>query len=298
MIDLSYRKTNYTDTTESDITDDMPIKILNDIRVKNPNRIIMAHLNINSLRNKCEGLKSLVKDKVDILCITESKLDKSFPKGQFEMAGYKSPIRLDRDKSGGGLIIYIREDIPAKTLESLPSDRDNEGIFIEINLRNNKWLLFCGYNPKKERISEYISNLSNRLNKHRGNYDNIIILGDLNCDYNIKDNKLYEFSEVYNLKNIVKGNTCFKNTNHPTSIDVILTNRKERFQDTKIIETGLSDYHKMTITCLRRYVKKNPPIVINYRNYKNFDALYFQENLSKELGDINKQHVTYDEVKN
>ena len=39
------------------------------------------------------------------------------------MAGYKSPIRLDRDKSGDGLIIYIREDIPATTLEHLPFDK-------------------------------------------------------------------------------------------------------------------------------------------------------------------------------
>lgn len=92
----------------------MPIKILNSIRVKNPNRIIIAHLNINSLRNKFEDLKSLVKDKVDILCITETKLDKSFPEGQFTMAGYKAPIRLDRDKPGGGLMIYIRAGIPAK----------------------------------------------------------------------------------------------------------------------------------------------------------------------------------------
>ena len=254
-IQLPY-KTNHSDTTESDITDDMPIKILNDITVKNPNRIIIAHLNINSLRNKFEDLKSLVKDKVDFLCITETKLDKSFPEGQFTMSGYKAPIRLDRDKSGGGLMIYIRADIPAKTLEHMPFHRDNEGTFIEINLRNNKWLLFCGYNPKKERMSEYVSNFSSRLNKHRGHYDNIIILGDFNCDYNMKENKLYEFAEAYNMKNIVKGNTCYKNPNHPTSIDVILTNRKDSFQDTKIIETGLSDYHKMTFTCLRRYVKK------------------------------------------
>ena len=56
--------------------------------------------------------------------------------------------------------------------------------------------------------------------------------------------------ETYFLRNMVTEPMCFKKTIKPTNIDVILTNRKEYFTKTTLIETGLSDYHKMTVTCL------------------------------------------------
>ena len=51
----------------------------------------MAHLNINSIRNKIEGLKFLVAKNVDILVISETKLDETFPTSQFLIDGFKKP---------------------------------------------------------------------------------------------------------------------------------------------------------------------------------------------------------------
>ena len=76
--------------------------------------------------------------------------------------------------------------------------------------------------------------------------------------------------------------TCFKKTTKPTNIDVVLTNRKEYFTKTTLIETGLSDYHKITATCLKQYFKKLPPNVF-YRNYRNFDVNVFRNTLLNEL---------------
>ena len=45
--------------------------------------------------------------------VSETKLDDSFPQGQFIINGFKSPFRLDRNKNCGGIMLYIREDIPA-----------------------------------------------------------------------------------------------------------------------------------------------------------------------------------------
>ena len=47
------------------------------------NKLIFAHLNINSVRNKSEFLATKVKGKTDILMILETKIDDSFPKGKF-----------------------------------------------------------------------------------------------------------------------------------------------------------------------------------------------------------------------
>ena len=94
------------------------------------------------------------------------------------------------------------------------------------------------------------------MNKFVNDYDNIIMMGDFNCDVDNKheNNKILNFCESFSLTNIVKEPTCFKNPVKPTCIDLIITNRKERFNDTTVIETGLSDYHLMTVTCLNKYI--------------------------------------------
>ena len=97
-------------------TDD-PLKELNDIRLKNPNRLIVAQLNINSLRNKFTSLSTIIKDKVDILLVSETKIDSSFPTAQFHIQGYTT-YRHDRNEYGGGLLLYVREDIPSTLLKT------------------------------------------------------------------------------------------------------------------------------------------------------------------------------------
>ena len=108
---------------------------LKSINIKNKNKLILAHLNINSLRNKFDALKHFIRDKIDILVITETKLDETFPIAQFYIEGFKHLVRLDRTEHGGGIAVYIRENIPSKFLEKLTFECDNEGIFFELNLR-------------------------------------------------------------------------------------------------------------------------------------------------------------------
>ena len=119
---------------------------MSNLRVRNVNKLIIGSLNINSISNKFDQLRLLVDGKVDILIITETKLDSTFPSSQFMIKGYSEPYRLDRNRNGGGVLIYIREDIPSKNLISHTIPSDIEGLFIELNLRNSKWLLFGTYN--------------------------------------------------------------------------------------------------------------------------------------------------------
>ena len=66
--------------------------------------------------------------------ISETKIDNSFPISQFTMTGYSIPFRLDRTSHGGGILLFVREDIPCKIIKT-DCDADFEGIFVEINLR-------------------------------------------------------------------------------------------------------------------------------------------------------------------
>ena len=131
----------------------------------------MSQLNIHSLRYKFDSLKCLVKDKTALLVVTETKLDESFPSTQFSIDGFSKPVRLDRTSQGGGIIIFIRENISHKVLEKISSDTDDESIFVEITLRNNIWLLIACYNPEKSQ------NVETTLNTLIKKYDNIVMLG-------------------------------------------------------------------------------------------------------------------------
>ena len=91
-------------------------------------------MNINSLANKFEQLKLTIQGKVDTLVITETKLDDTFLT-QFMIQGFSEPYRIDRNRYGGGGMIYIREDIPSRLLKKHNFPVDIEGMFIEINLR-------------------------------------------------------------------------------------------------------------------------------------------------------------------
>ena len=109
---------------------------LQKLRVNNPLRIIVGQLNINSIRNKFDALCSIFKQKIDVLLVSETKIDDTFPLAQFCVEGYSTPYRLDGTRKGGGLLLYVRGDIPSKQIKlKFIENEAFEGFFVEINLR-------------------------------------------------------------------------------------------------------------------------------------------------------------------
>ena len=126
---------------EEDIFQDLRL-----VRNRCRNNVIISHLNINSLRNKFHDLSDLFSDRlVDILFISETKLDSTFTQAQFDAPGYNS-FRKDRNCHGGGLLAYIRSDLPARRRPDLELSRI-ESLIIEITLNNRKWGIICAYRP-------------------------------------------------------------------------------------------------------------------------------------------------------
>ena len=104
--------------------------ILSNPKVRVNNKLIIGNLNINSFAGKFDKLKLMVQHKVDILVLTETKIDSSFLNQQFHIEGFCLPYRLNRNKHGRGVLVYIREDIPSKILKKTILPNDIEGIFI------------------------------------------------------------------------------------------------------------------------------------------------------------------------
>ena len=275
--------------------DSNPSTILKDLKIKNINRPIFAHININSVRYKFNSLKSIIKDNVDVLLISETKLDASFPVSQFTISGYSRPFRRDRDANGGGLLVFVRDEIPCRHLDNHTICKGFESIFIELNFRKTKWLLCAGYNHNKSNIDKYLRNLGSVLDHYMSKYENWLLLGDLNSE--MQETSLHEFCNIYNLYNLIKEPTCYKNPLNPSSIDLILTNKPRSFQNTLTLETGLSDFHKMIITVLRSCVPKKRPVCIKYRDYSNFNSSTFSYILNQNLNVSNPVFYDYEYFK-
>ena len=121
-------------SSESSQRNSLDAKVrLTEMKSQSREKLILGHLNINSIRNKFDGLKFVIDDKIDIFLISETKLDDSFPTAQFLIEGFATPDRNDRNSSGGELFLYIREGIPSKRL-SCKTNYGIETLIVEINL--------------------------------------------------------------------------------------------------------------------------------------------------------------------
>ena len=66
----------------------------------------MSDTNINPIRNKLDSLLEFTYGYVDFLAVSETKLDSSFPTGQFNLPKFRTPYRKDiLGKSGDYLFI-------------------------------------------------------------------------------------------------------------------------------------------------------------------------------------------------
>lgn len=104
---------------------------------QNYKRHVLAHLNINYLGNKSDTLTQLITND-GILVLLGTKFD-SFPEGQFLIPVYETPYEVHWNWQRGGIMLYVRDDIPSILLsvENSPT----EDFYIELNLAKKEWLL-------------------------------------------------------------------------------------------------------------------------------------------------------------
>ena len=228
---------------------------------------------------------------LNVLCIAETK--RSFPDNQFMIDGFSIPYRLDRNSYGGGVIIYVREDIPSKLLTSFCFTNVIEGIFVEINFRKSKWLLCGTYNPPSQCDQYFFDSISLGLDFFCI-YEKILLVGDFNAK--IGEAVFDHFLDQYDLKAVNKEPTCYKNVNNPSRIDFILTNNPKSFYNTKTIPIGLSDYHQLVLSIFKTTFVKAAPKEMIYRDFKNFDQNVFDEEVSGNFFKENiKSYKTFEE---
>ena len=117
-------------------------------------------------------------------------------------------------------MIIICDYIPGRPLSKHVFPDNTEDLFIELNFRKVKWLLFGTYHAPSQSDSYYFNNLNKVLDLY-SHHDKKLLVGDINTE--VSDNILCTFLYQHDLKNLVKYKTCFKNANNFSINDIFLT---------------------------------------------------------------------------
>ena len=132
------------------------------------------------------------------------------------------------------------------------------------------------YKPPSQNDIEFLNRISLIIDYYLRTYENILAIGDFSLS--VDNSHLEVFMQAYDFSSLIKKPTCYQ-SNTPSCIDLILTNRKSLFKLSNTFETGLSDHHKLVCTILKSWGFKRVPIEKIYRSYKTFDVNNFKNTL-------------------
>ena len=259
-------------------------------RQEHSNRILMFHLNINSLQNKLEELK-LLNDKMksQIIFLSETKIDKSYPNSQFTLTGYNM-YRKDRKKGGGGIIAYFDSSLPSKELKVTKKYKTLEILAVEARLGNNEVIFLGIYRPPKqsdhqpdpnylERVEEELNNVCMWVSLKKQIF---IITGDLNLDRLKPESRegkiLADLEEVHGMQCLITKPTRITSTSE-TLLDVILTNKPNLFRTGGSFNPEISDHH-LIYGILKQSALQHRRKTITFRSLKNVDMDQLNEDLA------------------
>ena len=149
------------------------------IRAENWENAIVGTLERNSFSSKFDELKLMVIGLFDILIITETTFDDSFPEVEFFIDSFSMPYMSDRNRNEGGHTIYIREGISSNMLTKHNLLENKEAGFIELNFRKCKWLFCARYRPPSQNRTYFSLNIDTGLDVC-STYERVAVANDFN----------------------------------------------------------------------------------------------------------------------
>ena len=182
-----------------------------------------------------------------------------------------------RNRFGGGVVMYIRDNILHSQRNDLTTD-DLEMACIEVKLPYNKsFLVATWYRPPSSQI-DLFDKWTLFLSKCDIENKELIIVGDLNCDVNkplpnSHTQRLKILCSLYQLKQLINEPTRVTSTS-ATLIDLILTNTPEKILQSGVIHLGISD-HSLVYALRKFSLPKSYPKCKDVRNFKNFNENQF-----------------------
>ena len=139
---------------------------------------------------------------MDIIWISETKLDKIFPTAKFATKDFSKPYHLDVALNCGGLLFYVKANLPSKLICFYNFPNETQCIPIELNISNKKYTFLSIYQPPNQNIDFFLDKLSEARDIYSKHYENSCIFGEFNTtpEYNDMINFMYNQC----LSNLVK----------------------------------------------------------------------------------------------
>lgn len=196
--------------------------------------------------------------------------------------------RRDRNREGGGVCVFVRDDIAFNVREDL-NHQDIEAIWVDVLLPRTKPILICiCYRPPKQ--TNFYSLLEEHIiSSEKFQQQEIYMLGDFNTNY-LKDSKdtksnsllrtLKHYMSILSLKQIITEPTRVSQ-NCSSTIDLILTSEPYKISQHGVISVGLSDHDLIYCTSKISKDQINKHNTAQIRSLKNYDKVKFIEKLNK-----------------
>ena len=198
------------------------------------NKLSIVHDNIQNFTNKQDILETELSC-FDVICLTETWLDRSTENVDIELNGY---IAYRRDRVGdshGGVFVYVSKNFVSKQKDTLELP-DIECVWIELSLRNKKLLTGTFYRPPN--ISPAVlSSVENSIGLALDtNACNIFITRDFNLDIsaNRSARKIDDIYLQYNLNQLITDPIHSTETSNPI-IDLFLLQIKMMYFYLKLV---------------------------------------------------------------
>ena len=181
--------------------------------MENDSNPIVACLNITFLSEKLNHFREICKESpINILCVDETKIDSSYSDAQFQTNDYQfPPFRRDRNKCRGSKIVFIRQGLIKRRLPKFET-KVSETICVELIISKKKWYMLFAYRPpQNNNFKTFFEEINLSSITIVNEYDNIMLIGDLNLNTKSKSNSYYsDLCDTFDLTNLIKANTCFK----------------------------------------------------------------------------------------
>lgn len=166
----------------------------------------IVSLNTASLLAHLDELRIWVaKEQPDLICLNETRLDTCVLSSSVSIDGYDI-FRLDRNRSGGGVCLYLKTGIYGKNRNDM-TDSKVESLCLEISKPNSKsFAVLACYRPPNYDVRSFFAMFDNILTKLDSEFKEIYILGDLNCNLsknNQQSRYLNSTAQLFQLKQLI-----------------------------------------------------------------------------------------------
>ena len=241
------------------------------------------HINAQSIpAHYTDLLTSFGSGIVDCILVSETWLKPSLSSACYSLPGFQL-YRNDRtERGGGGVGIYLRNNIPASVVSCSPNQSVGflEYLFLEIELHHKKILLGVLYSPNDK--VNYFSALEDVLESLFHQYEHIICMGDLNTcmlKNDTRTNQLKALNESYNLHILpMSSPTHYFPNCRPSLIDIISVSNPN-FVISHGQMTAPFSFHDLIFLCYKLRPPKVRGKIFLQRDFKHIDLERFGNDL-------------------